>query len=246
MRAIFFGVEGSGVTLPPITSSAETFLGQFIDAGIQGPQGLHRATVDPRQVKDGLGDLVQLLEGCRGPDVALARPHHHHDAVGAEQLGAVLEEGVGVFVPHRQLFVETRSHAQLRGENHHRRECDEQDEGRNPEPEEEIFQAFDEVTMLDMTIQPTRKPTRKQAKFRCKKRAARTGAAREERLEGGGHGCTRHVAIPQQVEIAAAEEGAVPQIDLPLVVVVEGDTDGYRFAPPIKGMVFGLVPLTSW
>ena len=108
------GVErGGGDLAADDVIGLKTVLGQFIGAGIGRPQRLHRTAVDAGQKEHCLGEIVQLLQRGLVPDVSFIGAQHDHDAVGAEQLVAVLEKDIGIFVTDRQLLVEAGRQAQL-------------------------------------------------------------------------------------------------------------------------------------
>jgi hypothetical protein len=71
--------------------------------------------VDIGQEADRLGDLVQALQPGLRPDVAAARLDDEVQSVGAEDVVAILVEGLDVLVADRHLLLEAGVHAQLQG-----------------------------------------------------------------------------------------------------------------------------------
>ena len=94
-----------------------------------------------RQEGDRLGDFVQALQRSRRPDAALAGFDDDDQAVGAEQVTAILVERLGIFVAQRKLLLEPGIHAQLDGEaGHDDGEENQEPQHETPVTEQRIFQ----------------------------------------------------------------------------------------------------------
>jgi hypothetical protein len=125
---------------------AEAFRRDLHQPGIRRPQRLHAEAVHVRHRGDGLRDLVKLGQPLLGPDLAVDRAHGEGQAVGAEQLIAVLVEGLDVLVPDRHLLLEAGLHSQLhREEAHHQREGGQHAEHQNPAREGESVERREEA-----------------------------------------------------------------------------------------------------
>ena len=72
----------------------EAFLGNLVDIGVRGPERLHPDRIHVWQGLHRLGHVEQVLQPGLGPDGSVPRPHHDGQAVGVEQLMAILQEGL--------------------------------------------------------------------------------------------------------------------------------------------------------